>query len=84
MCVFVCVCVPYRPPALSTSRACTPVVASVCPLPHPSDVHGGNGIVDEYGVMRHMMNVESVHTYEGTYDVHSLIIGRGITGLAAF
>ena len=47
-------------------------------------MHGGNGICDEYHVMRHLMNIESVFTYEGTYDIHSLIIGRGITGLAAF
>ena len=48
------------------------------------DMHGGNGISDEYGVMRHVMNLEAVNTYEGTHDVHALILGRGITGLQAF
>jgi glutaryl-CoA dehydrogenase len=45
---------------------------------------GGNGIVAEYGAMRHMANLESVYTYEGTHDVHSLILGQAITGLSAF
>ena len=48
------------------------------------DMHGGNGIVDEYHVIRHMMNLETVNTYEGAHDVHSLILGRGVTGLSAF
>ncbi|MBI1274557.1 acyl-CoA dehydrogenase [bacterium] len=48
------------------------------------DMHGGNGIADEYHVMRHMVNLESVNTYEGTYDIHGLILGRAITGIAAF
>ena len=48
------------------------------------DMHGGNGISDEYQVMRHMMNLETVNTYEGARDVHALILGRAITGLAAF
>lgn len=48
------------------------------------DMHGGNGISDEYGVIRHMMNLEAVNTYEGTHDVHALILGRAITGLQAF
>lgn len=48
------------------------------------DMHGGNGISDEYPVMRHVMNLEAVNTYEGTHDVHALILGRGITGLQAF
>ena len=48
------------------------------------DMHGGNGIADEYHVIRHMMNLESVNTYEGTHDIHALIIGRAITGLQAF
>jgi glutaryl-CoA dehydrogenase len=48
------------------------------------DMHGGNGISDEYHVMRHLVNLESVNTYEGTSDIHALIIGRGITGLSAF
>ena len=48
------------------------------------DLHGGNGIVDEYHVIRHMLNLETVNTYEGTHDVHALILGRGITGIAAF
>lgn len=48
------------------------------------DLHGGNGISDEYHVMRHMMNLESVNTYEGTHDIHALILGRAITGIQAF
>ncbi len=48
------------------------------------DMHGGNGISDEYHVMRHVMNLESVNTYEGTHDIHGLILGRAQTGLAAF
>jgi glutaryl-CoA dehydrogenase len=48
------------------------------------DVHGGNGISDEFHVMRHMCNLEAVNTYEGTHDIHALILGRAQTGLAAF
>ena len=48
------------------------------------DMLGGNGIVDEYDVIRHALNLESVITYEGTYDVHALILGRAITGIQAF
>jgi len=48
------------------------------------DIHGGNGIVDEYHVIRHVMNLETVNTYEGTHDIHALILGRAITGLQAF
>jgi glutaryl-CoA dehydrogenase len=48
------------------------------------DMHGGNGISDEYGVIRHMLNLEAVNTYEGTHDVHALILGRLITGISAF
>lgn len=48
------------------------------------DMHGGNGIADEYGVMRHMVNLETVNTYEGTSDVHALILGRSQTGIQAF
>ncbi|KAI9218385.1 acyl-CoA dehydrogenase [Blastocladiella britannica] len=48
------------------------------------DMLGGNGISDEYHIIRHVMNLEAVNTYEGTHDVHALIIGRGITGIPAF
>ncbi|MFZ2652071.1 MAG: acyl-CoA dehydrogenase [Burkholderiaceae bacterium] len=48
------------------------------------DMHGGNGIHDEYHVMRHMINLETVNTYEGTHDVHALILGRAQTGIQAF
>ena len=48
------------------------------------DMHGGNGIAEEYQVIRHMVNLETVNTYEGTHDVHALILGRAITGIAAF
>ena len=45
------------------------------------DMHGGNGISGEYHVMRHLMNLETVNTYEGTHDIHALILGRAITGI---
>jgi glutaryl-CoA dehydrogenase len=45
---------------------------------------GANGILDEYPVMRHMANLESVYTYEGTHDMHTLIVGEEITGIAAY
>jgi glutaryl-CoA dehydrogenase len=48
------------------------------------DIHGANGILDEYPVMRHAANLESVYTYEGTHDIHNLILGRWITGIQAF
>ena len=48
------------------------------------DMHGGNGIADEYHVIRHLMNLETVNTYEGTHDVHALILGRAQTGISAF
>jgi glutaryl-CoA dehydrogenase len=48
------------------------------------DMHGGNGISDEFQVIRHMMNLEAVNTYEGTHDVHALILGRAQTGIPAF
>lgn len=48
------------------------------------DMHGGNGIQIEYHVMRHAQNLETVNTYEGTHDIHALILGRAQTGLQAF
>ena len=48
------------------------------------DMHGGNGVADEYHVIRHVMNLEAVNTYEGTHDIHALILGRAQTGIAAF
>ena len=57
--------------ALEIARACR-------------DMLGGNGISDEYHVIRHAMNLEAVSTYEGTHDVHALILGRAITGIPAF
>ena len=48
------------------------------------DMHGGNGIADEYHVIRHVLNLEAVNTYEGTHDVHALILGRAQTGIQAF
>ena len=47
-------------------------------------MHGGNGISEEFQVMRHMVNLETVNTFEGTHDVHALILGRAITGVQAF
>jgi glutaryl-CoA dehydrogenase len=48
------------------------------------DILGANGIADDYPIMRHMMNLESVKTYEGTHDIHTLILGQSITGISAF
>ena len=48
------------------------------------DMHGGNGVADEFHVMRVMNNLESVNTYEGTHDIHALILGRAQTGIQAF
>ena len=48
------------------------------------DMHGGNGVSDEYHVIRHVMNLEAVNTYEGTHDIHALVLGRAQTGLSAF
>ena len=50
---------------------------------HARDMHGGNGISAEFGVIRHMVNLETVNTYEGTHDIHALILGRAQTGLQA-
>ena len=51
---------------------------------HARDMHGGNGVADEYHIIRHVMNLEAVNTYEGTHDVHALILGRAQTGIQAF
>ena len=48
------------------------------------DMHGGNGVSDEYHVIRHMVNMEVINTLEGTNDIHTLILGRAMTGIAAF
>lgn len=48
------------------------------------DTLGGNGISDEYHIIRHCMNLEAVNTYEGTHDIHALILGRAVTGLQTF
>ncbi|MBM3504839.1 MAG: acyl-CoA dehydrogenase [Alphaproteobacteria bacterium] len=48
------------------------------------DMHGGNGVADEFHVIRHVMNLEAVNTYEGTHDIHALVLGRAITGIQAF
>merc|ERR1712187_313519 len=48
------------------------------------DMLGGNGIVDEYGIIRHVCNLEAVNTYEGTADIHGLVLGRAVTGIPAF
>ena len=56
-----------------------PVSSLLCVI-----VCAGNGVSDEYHVIRHMMNLEAVNTYEGTHDIHALILGRAITGLQAF
>ncbi|MGB0118415.1 MAG: acyl-CoA dehydrogenase family protein [Terriglobales bacterium] len=48
------------------------------------DILGANGVADDYPIMRHLMNLESVKTYEGTHDIHTLIIGASVTGIDAF
>jgi glutaryl-CoA dehydrogenase len=48
------------------------------------EIHGANGIVNEYPVMRHLMNIETVYTYEGTHDIHTLVLGNYLTGIPAF
>jgi glutaryl-CoA dehydrogenase len=48
------------------------------------EILGANGLADEYPVFRHMANMESVYTYEGTHDIHTLVIGKEVTGIAAF
>lgn len=48
------------------------------------DILGGNGVQDEYHVIRHVTNLETVNTYEGTHDIHALILGRAVTGIQAF
>ena len=48
------------------------------------DMHGGNGISDEYHIIRHMVNMEVINTLEGTHDIHTLILGRAMTGIGAF
>ena len=48
------------------------------------DMHGGNGIADDFHVVRHMLNLEAVNTYEGTHDIHALVLGRAQTGISAF
>jgi glutaryl-CoA dehydrogenase len=48
------------------------------------EIHGANGIVNEYPVMRHLMNIETVYTYEGTDDIHTLVLGNYLTGIPAF
>ena len=71
-------------------RAAAARLAAACGLPaleiarHARDMHGGNGIQIGYHVMRHAQNLETVNTYEGTHDVHALILGRAITGIQAF
>jgi glutaryl-CoA dehydrogenase len=48
------------------------------------DILGGNGILNEYAAMRHMCNLESVYTYEGTHDIHTLVLGEAVTGIPAY
>ena len=71
------------PEAISLmKRLCTGKALDIARLAR--DMHGGNGIVDEYHIIRHVMNLETVITYEGTHDIHALILGRAQTGIQAF
>ena len=67
--------------SLAKRNSCTKAIAIAREC---RDMLGGNGIVDEYGVIRHMLNLEAVNTYEGTADIHALVLGRAITGIPAF
>jgi glutaryl-CoA dehydrogenase len=60
------------------------VAAALAAAPTARELLGANGITDEYPVMRHLENLESVYTYEGTHDVHTLILGKELTGISAF
>ena len=72
--------------ALEIARTARDMFGGISSCYHnDDDSHStGNGIVDEFHVMRHACNLETVNTYEGTYDIHGLILGRAITGLQAF
>ena len=73
----------YRPEHVSFAKR-NNVQAALDIARTARDMLGANGIVNEYPIIRHMLNLETVNTYEGTYDVHTLILGRDITGAAAF
>ena len=72
------------PEMISPDASATPAASRSTSPATARDMHGGNGIVDEYHVIRHVMNLETVNTYEGTHDVHALILGRAQTGISAF
>jgi glutaryl-CoA dehydrogenase len=72
-----------RPEAISLAKRNNAWLARECAR-LAREIHGANGIVNEYPIMRHLMNAESVYTYEGTHDIHTLILGRYLTGIAAF
>ena len=69
---------------LSSSPWSSGTIARRRSISRARDMHGGNGIQEEYHVMRHLQNLETVNTYEGTADIHALILGRAQTGLQAF
>ena len=73
----------WRPQQVSLAKRNNVAMALDCARV-ARDIHGANGILSEYPIMRHMANLESVITYEGTHDVHALILGRAQTGLQAF
>jgi glutaryl-CoA dehydrogenase len=68
--------------AIQIARECRDILGTL--LTYLLLFTGGNGISDEYPVIRHVLNLEAVNTYEGTSDIHALIIGRGVTGISAF
>ena len=72
------------PPAISLMKRNNCAAKALDIARQARDMHGGNGISDEYHVIRHVMNLETVNTYEGTHDVHALILGRAQTGIQAF
>ena len=75
----------YSSPVVETTRFGRPFGCKALEIARMArDMHGGNGIADEYHVMRHMCNLEAVNTYEGTHDIHALILGRAMTDEQAF
>jgi glutaryl-CoA dehydrogenase len=72
------------PPRWCRSSSATSCGKSLDIARKARDMHGGNGIADEFHVIRHVLNLEAVNTYEGTHDIHALILGRAQTGLSAF
>jgi glutaryl-CoA dehydrogenase len=72
-----------RPASISFAKRNNVWVAREC-AKLAREIHGANGIVNEYPIMRHLMNLETVYTYEGTHDIHTLVLGQYLTGIPSF